>query len=29
MDKSRAQWGNYYADQIAKGYEEDWADYHI
>jgi len=26
---TRAQWGNYYADRIAKGYEDDWADYHI
>jgi len=26
---TRAQWGNYYADRIAKGNEDDWADHHI
>jgi hypothetical protein len=26
---TRAQWGNYYADRIAKGHEDEWADHHI
>jgi len=26
---TRAQWGNYYADRIAKGQEDEWADHHI
>ena len=27
--QTRAQWGNYYADRIAKGHEDEWADNHI
>jgi len=26
---TRAQWGNYNADRIAKGHEDEWADHHI
>jgi len=26
---TRAQWGNYYADRLAKWLQDDWADHHI